>query len=204
MATNNAGNVKNTGIQSLTSAGAINGRTITGTASQVSVANGDGTGGNPTLSFQTRIQLSTQPCFFARVSGTPLDVTGDGTAYTVIYDAEVFDQGSNYNPATGIFTAPVTGRYYFQCVISVQGILVTHTQSNITISNIGVKDYIMHGGAIFTIMAGDGINSLQADVIIDLTTNDTVSTILTVSNGTKVVDVYGQNQSSWFSGALLF
>lgn len=58
MATNNAANQKNTGIQSLTSGGAFNGVTITGTANQISVSNGDGTGGNPTLSLTSNIYVS--------------------------------------------------------------------------------------------------------------------------------------------------
>lgn len=204
MATNNSANIKNVGIQSLTSAGIFNGRTITGTSSQVSVANGNGTAANPTLSFPSIIQLSTQPCFFARVSGTPTDVTGDGTAYTVIFDVETFDQGSNYNTGTGIFTAPVTGRYFFQSCVGLQGILVGHTQTNLTISNIGVQDYIVRAGAIFSILSADGINTIMNQAVIPLTAAETVSVIVTVSNGTKVVDVYGQNNSSWFSGALLF
>ena len=82
MATQNSANQSNTGIQSLTSAGAFNGRTITGTSNQISVSNGDGTGGNPTLSLTSTIQ-----------------VTGIS-----------FDSGSNTlsNYATGTFTPTVT------------------------------------------------------------------------------------------------
>ena len=58
MATINAANQSSTGIQSLTSAGAFNGRTITGTANQISVSNGDGTAGNPTLSLTSTIYVS--------------------------------------------------------------------------------------------------------------------------------------------------
>lgn len=57
MPTNNAGNQSSTGIQSLTSAGVFNGDTITGTANQVSVTNGDGTGGNPTLALTSNIYV---------------------------------------------------------------------------------------------------------------------------------------------------
>jgi len=58
MTTNNSANQSSTGLQSLTSAGVFNGRTITGTANQISVSNGDGTGGNPTLSLTSTIQVS--------------------------------------------------------------------------------------------------------------------------------------------------
>jgi len=58
MATNNSLNAKNIGLQSLTSGGVLNGRTLTGTANQISVSNGDGTAGNPTASLTSTIQVT--------------------------------------------------------------------------------------------------------------------------------------------------
>lgn len=58
MATNNSTNQSATGIQSLTSGGVYNGRTITGTSNQISVTNGDGTAGNPTLALTSTIYVS--------------------------------------------------------------------------------------------------------------------------------------------------
>lgn len=58
MATNNAANLKNAGVQSLTTAGVFNGRTLTGTSNQISVSNGDGTAGNPTFSLTSTIYVS--------------------------------------------------------------------------------------------------------------------------------------------------
>ena len=58
MATNNSANQNTTGIQSLTSGGIFNGRTITGTANQIGVTNGDGTAGNPTLALTSNIYVS--------------------------------------------------------------------------------------------------------------------------------------------------
>ncbi len=49
MAFNNAVNASQTGFQSLTSAGAWNGRTLTA-GSGISISNGDGTAGNPVIS----------------------------------------------------------------------------------------------------------------------------------------------------------
>jgi hypothetical protein len=58
MATNNAANQKNTGIQSLNSSGVFSGVTITGTANQVAVTNGNGISGNPTLALTSSIYVS--------------------------------------------------------------------------------------------------------------------------------------------------
>ena len=58
MALANAVNATSTGLQSLTSLGVFNGCTITGTANQVAIANGDGTTGNPTVSLTSNIYVS--------------------------------------------------------------------------------------------------------------------------------------------------
>jgi len=52
-----------------------------------------------------------QPAFLAVLSTTQNNVTGNNTKYSYVCDTEVFDQNSDYNNTTGIFTAPVTGRY---------------------------------------------------------------------------------------------
>lgn len=58
--------------------------------------------------------------FLAQMSDVS-NVTGSGTDYTVIFDVELFDVGSNYNPATGVFTAPVAGKYAFSSVVNCVG-----------------------------------------------------------------------------------
>ena len=68
-----------------------------------------------------------QPAFLARNTVTDTNVTGTGTVYTVICDTEIFDQGSDYNNATGTFTAPVTGRYYLGGQATIVGTTVATT-----------------------------------------------------------------------------
>lgn len=56
---------------------------------------------------------TTNPSFFAYASANLAGVTGDGTNYTVLFDSTSFDTTSSYNTGTGIYTAPVTGKYLF-------------------------------------------------------------------------------------------
>ena len=62
--------------------GAFAGRTITGTTNQVTVTNGDGVSGNPTLSLPQNIHTSATPTFSSLTAGTDTDVLG--TALSVI------------------------------------------------------------------------------------------------------------------------
>jgi hypothetical protein len=49
------------------------------------------------------------------------NVTGDGTLYTVPFDAENFDTGSNFDTTTGIFTAPTDGFYQLNATVRLEG-----------------------------------------------------------------------------------
>ena len=81
MAVNNVLNEQFQGFQTLSSAGGVTGRIITGTANQISIVEGAGGGGNPTLSLTSTIY-----------------VTGLSFGGTTL---------SNY--ATGTFTPTITG-----------------------------------------------------------------------------------------------
>ena len=57
-----------------------------------------------------------QPAFFARVqSGSSMTDLAVNTYHTVTFNEEIFDQNADYNNSTYTFTAPVTGRYHFDC-----------------------------------------------------------------------------------------
>ena len=99
MATNNLLNQYSTGIQSLTSGGVFNGRTITGTSNQISVSNGDGTAGNPTLSLTSSIYVSG---ISFNSGSNSLSIYTTGTYTPTI-------TGSSSNPSIGYTTQ--LGRY---------------------------------------------------------------------------------------------
>ena len=84
------------------------------------------------------VTMPSQPAFLAYLSSTQTDKSGDGAVYDIIFDTEVFDQNNDYNTTTGVFTAPVTGRYYFaaqvswiDCTISVDVGLNVNTSNRI-------------------------------------------------------------------------
>lgn len=146
------------------------------------------------------------PSFSAYVSAPILNVTGDGTAYTVIFGSEVFDTSSSYNTANGLFTAPVTGNYFLQFNLELLDIGAAHTQGQASFVVSTGADYLIVVNNPFTISNGSAA-VITGSTIINLTAAQTVSVSINVFNSTKTIDIGGQAIAagglSMFNGFLL-
>lgn len=145
---------------------------------------------DPALSADASGYLSSavQPLFSAYNSAIDLNVTGDATIYTVICDTEIFDVDGNYNNATGIFTASVTGRYLFLAGTDFRGITASHTtgQMDIVTSN---RTYVINFLDYAAVVSAAGVLVLSGSIIADMDNGDTSFLNVRVRNGAKVVDV---------------
>lgn len=152
-----------------------------------------------TVSPDGEIVQPLQPSFLASMSASGVNVTGDGTSYTVNFDTERFDQGDDFSNST--FTAPVSGRYNLSCRIFVSG------QSALSDSNMRIitSNQNYYGTIIIGTFGTNGF-SLSADLIADMDANDTAYCLIAASGGTKVVDVLngdGGGRYAFFSGSLI-
>ena len=139
----------------------------------------------------------TNPAFLAHPSGTLSNVTGDGTAYTVVFATEVFDQGADY--ATSTFTAPVTGRYQINVSLGIAGL--TSSTTVVSLNIVASNRTFNVGYANPYACAGGGTDfTMPASVIADMDAADTVHISISVHNGAKVVDL---TTASFFSACLL-
>jgi hypothetical protein len=144
-----------------------------------------------------------QPSFMAYINSAKTNVTGDGTAYTVVFDTERYDIGGNYNTSTGVFTAPYTGKYLFTCTIQPEQIDAAQTDfifSLVTSNNtydIGRASYgILRLSASFV--------GLNGSCMADMDAGDTASISLAISQvGGKTVDLNASSTYNWFSGILI-
>jgi len=128
-----------------------------------------------------------QPAFLAYNANNQNDVTGDGTAYTVVFDTEVFDQGSNFD-GTSTFTAPITARYDISTIIYFVGVGAGHTSGNITVvtSNRSITFNELSPGSI---RDNAGQVTEGNNILFDMDSADTAYVEFTVDNLTKTIDL---------------
>lgn len=137
-----------------------------------------------TISSDEEVTLPGTPSFQGRTN-TLSNVTGDGTAYTVLFPTERFDVGGNF--ASPTYTAPITGKYLHTLAIEIRGLTGSHTDLIVTIvtSNREYGMVRLNPSAI----AVSGIMVFNGTMYADMDAADTATIRLTVSGGTKVVDI---------------
>lgn len=148
--------------------------------------------GVPSITTASGNWLNTsRTAFLAYQASTATDVTGDGTVYTLgstVDLTEIYDQASDFDPTTGTFTAPVTGRYTLKTMVRIQGATaLTEVQLNIVTSN---RSYFFRLNDV--VGAGIAIYGPIVAVDADMDAADTATvTIETVDSGGKVDDIGG-------------
>jgi hypothetical protein len=139
---------------------------------------------------------SVQPSFLTYGADLQENVTGDGTYADVAFNTEVFDTGSDFNPATYTFTAPCAGRYILSAHLYIMGIAAAHNNSVIRI----VTSNRTYWSFITPIATGEeGLSIGTITSLADMDASDTAKVVISVDGSTKTVDVWGIN----FSGELL-
>lgn len=183
----------------------LKGTTITGTSNQISVSNGDGVSGVPTLSLSTtqgNFANSTRTVFIASLSGDVTNATGDNTVYTIAFDT-VTQQGSAFNTGTNTFTVPTTGYYVFTEQVALGNLAAGHTSANTAIvQNATVLNSPTYNpNAVKSIGLGYVLFSSSRTVF--CTAGDTIVLKVVVSGSTKTVTVLGSITSTLLTGFYL-
>ena len=138
-------------------------------------------GTNPRLIITSdgEITMPDQPAFLYYNSTARLNVTGDGTKFTCIYNGSIYDQNSDFD-GTSTFTAPVSGRYHFVFAIPLDGIQSGHEgYTNINASNRTLQVTNFDLGVMKTASGGTR-GHLKGQVYVDMDSADTVTLSMTI------------------------
>lgn len=153
--------------------------------------------GNHVAATGQRIATYTYPlaAFNAHVSAQIPNVTGNGTEYTVLFNTERFDLSGSF--ASGVFTAPESGKYQLSCAVKVT---TPNTATTCVIKIVtSAKEYYVYRGSLANIRDGSGTVTLCGSVLADMALGATASVRITISGvGSNTVSV--EPTESWFTG----
>ena len=171
---------------------------------EIGKGNAHGTTSHVTIDTNGIMTKPLQPCFHAYVGTTQNNITADSDL-TINYDTEVWDLNADFDTSNKTFTAPVTGKYMFNCQYRVESLdnganyynlkLIT---SNCTYRALNdIKSWGINDPDFFV---------FNMDVIVDMDASDTAVLKFFQSSGTAQVDGGANdrtNQDGWFCAYLL-
>ena len=145
-----------------------------------------------------------QPAFNAEIASTISNITGDGTAYHIIYDTTRFDNNSDYNNVTSVFTASKDGLYKFDAFITQSTATdITDNLLSIVTSNQVFYSYVRPGRSrVSNYYGSDARNRTHMSVCCYMDQSDTAYVVVKASGGAKTVDLFA-TISSGFTGYLV-
>lgn len=144
---------------------------------------------------------SEQPAFLAQPTASLTNVTGNNTAYTVVFATEVFDQNADFD-GTSTFTAPVTGKYQLSVSIQVTSVnAASKIEVQLVTSNRTYRSRFDEAGST----AAGTYHALVIAVTADMDASDTATVVLTVNGmGSDISDIFiGASVDTFFSGYLV-
>jgi hypothetical protein len=151
------------------------------------------------VAFKARVTAVAQPAFLAYLSSSVSNVTGAGSAATISFDTEVFDQASNF--ASNTFTAPVAGKYWLSAQVRFSGLTTAMTSLILRI----ITSNRTYQTSRINSSTNQTADTLDISVLAEMGAGDTAYVVLTISNGAgDVVDIIGNATflGTYFGGHL--
>lgn len=140
-----------------------------------------------------------KPRFLAFVPSTATNQTGNGAQATLVCN-EVYDDNRNFNTST--FTAPITGRYQLNAVVSLSALSTAATLTSLRIITSN-RTYLTTKG--LNPKAGGLQDSISMSVVADMDVGDTATVTIQVDGmAGNTVSIIGNATTMWttFSGSL--
>jgi|TARA_R100000149_G_scaffold42417_1_gene16547 hypothetical protein len=153
----------------------------------------DPTNGNSALTVDSSGQVvlpQNKVAFQAQRSGSLTGYDGQAVANAIVFNNEIYDIGGNYNPTTGLFTAPVDGMYTFYGTVYADAVVLQlwPLLNNARIASIGIN----------TAAAGGGVTLGSA--VIKMDANDTLGLKAYTASSSRTI--YENALHTVFTGCL--
>lgn len=147
-------------------------------------------GGGISADSNGRITNANQPLVMAYVNANVSNVSGDGTAYQIIFNSTTANQGSMLNTSNGLLSAPVTGNYFIKGTVGYSGLSASYT---IALINVITAHGIYQSSSVNPGVVRDGNNNLIVpfDAYLPMTASDTFYVQIIVNGSTKSVGILG-------------
>ena len=149
------------------------------------------------LSSAGEVTKPLQPCF--RVgSGTQNNIPVSSNQ-TGLFDVEIFDIGNNFG--SNVFTAPVTGKYFFNVMYRITSLDTASTYLQVSLLGSNRNTTMFTLSEITHHLSADSEISFSGATLLDMDANDTAQVRLRIQAGTAQADV--STDGSYFTGYLI-
>lgn len=149
----------------------------------------------------TAWNMMPQSAFLVTNSVLDDNVTGNGVQFTVDFDQEIFDQGADF--AADTFTAPIDGRYLLITQVTLVSLTPTNTDARLQIVTSNRAYPVDFNPGNLEAKGALGNATVTFSVVADMDENDTAHVTIKVYQATQIIDVYGGQNFTNFSGCLL-
>jgi hypothetical protein len=152
------------------------------------------TGGIANKSKNLAFLLGKKPGAFVTITSSISNVTGDGTKYQIAFNSTSFDPYTNWGGAA--FNVTVAGRYKVTLCVGLFDVDAAHTRADLEIARTGTStpaawDTVNNPYAMSAPSGASRFSSMILETTMECLYGDVITPYITVSNGTKVVDVFG-------------
>jgi len=153
-----------------------------------------GKGGVANKSKTLNMVLGKKPGAMITLASNLSNVTGDGTKYQIAFNTTKFDPYTNWGGNS--FPVTVAGRYKVTLCVGLYDVDAAHTRCDLEIARTGTSpaatwDIVNNPYAMSAPSGGSRFCSLTLETTMECAFGDVIAPYITVSNGTKVVDIYG-------------
>lgn len=174
---------------------------VSGSGTVTSITAGKGLAGGTITSAGT-ISASNQCVFAAQNSVAFNSVTGDGTLFLPILDTAPINIGGNYSTSTGLFTAPLTGNYFFTGTIYLTNFVTANNFIDFELILTGGTEALFFDSQVLAYLNGGQVTR-SGSIMVNMDAGDTANLRIAVGgNSSKNINVLGTTDTR-FSGYII-